>query len=156
MSVREKEEQVATLQKQCDILKMDLQGSRQEIARCALCVCVSVVHFVSTVVPVLTLSVRVCASCVRYKEEILQYLEREKAVKQDLAQLELDNQMRLEEVERNICQQNEAFITELSSAKEKVRMCKRTVYKAELPIIQLYPPIAQLVERWTVEVYGYP
>ena len=77
-------------------------------------------------------------------------------MKQDLAQLELDNQMRLEEVERNICQQNEAFITELSSAKEKVRMCKRTVYKAELPDMQLYPPIAQLVERWTVEVYGYP
>ena len=60
MSVREKEEQVATLQKQCDILKMDLQGSRQEIARCPLCVCVSVVHFVSTVVPVLTLSVHLC------------------------------------------------------------------------------------------------
>ena len=34
--------------------------------------------------------------------------------------MELNHQMRLEEVERNICQQNETFIKELSSAKEKV------------------------------------
>ena len=59
-------------------------------------------------------------SDLRYKEEIMQYLERDKAVKQERAQLELDHQMRLEEVERNICQQNETFIKELSSAKEKV------------------------------------
>lgn len=34
MEMREKERQGATLEKQCDILKMDLQGSRQEVARC--------------------------------------------------------------------------------------------------------------------------
>ena len=61
--------------------------------------------------------------CLRYKAEILQYLEKEKAVEQARAQLELDHQLRLEETERNICQQNEAFIKELSSAKEKVTAC---------------------------------
>ena len=61
--------------------------------------------------------------CLRYKGEILQHLEKEKAVEQARAQLEFDHQIRLEEMERNICQQNEAFIRELSSAKEKVTVC---------------------------------
>ena len=42
MEVREKEGQVAALERQCDILKMDVQEGRQEVARCVLCVCVRV------------------------------------------------------------------------------------------------------------------
>ena len=38
---KEKERQVASLERQCDILKMDIQGCRQEIAR-SVCVCVCV------------------------------------------------------------------------------------------------------------------
>ena len=59
-------------------------------------------------------------------------------MKQDRAQFELDHQMRLEEVERNICQQNEAFIKELSSAKEKVRGWEHAVYKTEFSPTYLY------------------
>ena len=42
MEVREKEGRMAALERQCDILKMDVQGGRQEVARCVLCVCVCV------------------------------------------------------------------------------------------------------------------
>ena len=98
---------------------------------CCVCVCACTHTCVRTYVSVCVRKGTngiVCMQCVcihfcsdlRYKEEIMQYLEKDKAVKQERAQLELEHQMRLEEVERNICQQNETFIKELSSAKEKV------------------------------------